>query len=84
VVKEGSELTVLTYMSMVTHSLEAIERTGIDAELVDLRFLDRASIDWDTLGESIRKTNNVLIVEQGAAGTSYGGMAFGSTSTSVL
>jgi 2-oxoisovalerate dehydrogenase E1 component len=73
VVKEGSELTVLTYMSMVTHSLEAIERTGIDAELVDLRFLDRASIDWDTLGESIRKTNNVLIVEQGAAGTSYGG-----------
>jgi 2-oxoisovalerate dehydrogenase E1 component len=73
VVKEGSELTVLTYMSMVTHSLEAIERTEIDAELVDLRFLDRASIDWDTLGESIRKTNNVLIVEQGAAGTSYGG-----------
>ena len=73
IVRPGTEMTVLTYMSMVNHSQEALERTGIDAELVDLRFLDRASLDWDTVGESIRKTNNVLIVEQGAQGTSYGG-----------
>ena len=73
IVRSGTEMTVLTYMSMVNHSQEAMERTGIDAELVDLRFLDRASLDWDTVGESIRKTNNVLIVEQGAQGTSYGG-----------
>ncbi|MDA9917858.1 thiamine pyrophosphate-dependent enzyme [Pontimonas sp.] len=72
-VREGSEMTVLTYMSMVNHTREALESTGIDADLVDLRFLDRASLDWDTVGESIRKTNNVLIVEQGAVGTSYGG-----------
>src|SRR5690606_13347884 len=50
-----------------------IEQTGMDADLIDLRWLDRASIDWDTIGESIRKTNAVLIVEQGAIGTSYGG-----------
>ena len=73
IVRPGTEMTVLTYMSMVNHSQEAIESTGIDAELVDLRFLDRASLDWDTVGESIRKTNNVVIVEQGAQGTSYGG-----------
>ena len=72
-VREGSEMTVLTYMSMVNHTREALESTGIDADLVDLRFLDRASLDWDTVGESIRKTNNALIVEQGAVGTSYGG-----------
>jgi 2-oxoisovalerate dehydrogenase E1 component len=66
-------MTVLTYMSMVHHASEAIETSGIDAELVDLRFLDRASLDWETIGESVRKTNNVLIVEQGARGTSYGG-----------
>lgn len=58
---------------MVDHSLEAIEQTGIDGELIDLRWLDRASIDWDTIGESVRKTNAVLIVEQGSEGTSYGG-----------
>lgn len=71
--RDGSELTVISYLSMVRHSLEAIEQTGIDAELIDLRWLDRASIDWDTIGESIKKTNAVLIVEEGAQGTSYGG-----------
>jgi 2-oxoisovalerate dehydrogenase E1 component len=70
--RAGSEVTVISYLSMVGHSLEAIEQTGIDAELIDLRWLDRASIDWDTIGESIKKTNNVIIVEQGARGTSYG------------
>jgi 2-oxoisovalerate dehydrogenase E1 component len=71
--REGSEVTVLTYLSMVAHARQAIERTGVDAELIDLRFLDRASLDWQTVGTSIRKTNAVLIVEQGAQGTSYGG-----------
>jgi len=70
--RAGSELTVLTYLSMVAHSLEAVEQTGIDAEVVDLRWLDKASIDWSAIESSIRKTNNVLIVEQGARGTSYG------------
>jgi 2-oxoisovalerate dehydrogenase E1 component len=71
--REGSDMTVLTYLSMVHRAAEAIERTGIDAELIDLRWLDRASLDWQTIGASIRKTNNVLIVEQGARGPSYGG-----------
>jgi 2-oxoisovalerate dehydrogenase E1 component len=71
--RPGNDVTVLSYLSMVSHALAAIEETGIDAELIDLRFLDRASLDWDTVGASIRKTNAVLIVEQGAMGTSYGG-----------
>jgi len=70
--REGRAMTVLTYLSMVGHTLEAIEQAGIDAEVIDLRFLDRASLDWDTIETSIRKTNNVLIVEQGARGVSYG------------
>lgn len=72
VVRSGSEMTVLTYLSTVRHTLDAVERLGIDAEIIDLRSLDRASLDWETIGHSIRKTNNVLIVEQGALGTSYG------------
>lgn len=71
--RSGNEVTVLTYLSMVKHSLTAVEQTGIDAEVIDLRWLDRASFDWGTVEASIRKTNNVLIVEQGARGTSYGG-----------
>ena len=69
----GSDVTVISYLSMVAPCIEAIEQTGIDAELIDLRWLDRASLDWDTIEASVRKTNAVLIVEQGARGTSYGG-----------
>src|SRR5690606_9509835 len=72
--RQGSGMTVVTYLSMVNHSLEAAELVPeADAEVIDLRWLDRASVDWETIGESVRKTNNVLVVEQGAQGTSYGG-----------
>ncbi|UYN82659.1 MAG: MFS transporter [Microcella sp.] len=71
--REGGEVTVISYLSMVRHCIEAIEQTGVDAELIDLRWLDRASIDWATIESSVKKTNAVLIVEQGALGTSYGG-----------
>ncbi len=70
--RTGSDVTVISYLSMVKASLDAIEQTGVDGELIDLRWLDRASLDWETIGTSIRKTNAVLIVEQGARGTSYG------------
>ncbi|MDF3859197.1 dehydrogenase E1 component subunit alpha/beta [Achromobacter denitrificans] len=72
--REGSKVTILTYLSMVSRALKAAEEAGVDAEVIDLRTLDRASLDWDTIGASIQKTNNVLIVEQGARGTSYGAM----------
>ncbi len=71
--RAGNDVTVLTYLSMVSGALTAIEQSGIDAELIDLRFLDRASLDWRTVGDSVKKTNAVLIVEQGTQGTSYGG-----------
>ncbi len=71
--RTGEALTVVAYLAMVPETLAAVEETGIDAEVIDLRWLDRASLDWETLEASIRKTNRVLIVEQGAVGTSYGG-----------
>jgi 2-oxoisovalerate dehydrogenase E1 component len=71
--RSGSAVTVLTYLAMTQYVLDAVRSTGVDAEVVDLRWLDRASLDWPTIGESIRKTNRVLIAEQGPPGTSYGG-----------
>ncbi|MEV6985687.1 thiamine pyrophosphate-dependent enzyme [Sphaerisporangium sp. NPDC051017] len=71
--RTGSDLTVLTYLAMTNYVLEAVASVDVDVEVIDLRWLDRASIDWDTIGASIRKTNSVLIAEQGAVGTSYGG-----------
>lgn len=71
--REGSDLTILSYLAMTPYVLEAVEEGEIDAEVVDLRWLDRASIDWDTIEHSLTKTNKLLIAEQGARGTSYGG-----------
>ena len=72
--REGGDLTVISYLSMVNHCLEALDEVPeIEADLIDLRWLDQASLDWDTIEASVRKTNRVLIVEQGATGTSYGG-----------
>lgn len=72
--KSGSDVTVISYLAMTNYVMAAVEgQSAIDAEVIDLRWLDRASIDWDTIGDSIKKTNKVIIAEQGALGTSYGG-----------
>ncbi|NUS50774.1 MAG: MFS transporter [Nocardioidaceae bacterium] len=72
--RRGSDVTVLSYLGMTPYVLGAVEEHGgVDAEVIDLRWLDRASIDWDTIEESLTRTNQVLIAEQGAIGTSYGG-----------
>ena len=71
--RTGSAVTILTYLAMTGQVLKAVEETGVDAEVIDLRWLDRASLDWGTISDSVRKTGNVLIAEQGAVGTSYGG-----------
>ena len=73
IVRAGSRVTILTYLAMVEMTRSVVERLGIDAEIIDLRSLDRAGLDWETVEASIAKTGNVLIAEQGAAGTSYGG-----------
>jgi 2-oxoisovalerate dehydrogenase E1 component len=71
--RQGTRATVIAYLSMVHRTLEAAELLGADIDVIDLRWLDRASLDWSMIEASVRRTNNVMIVEQGAQGTSYGG-----------
>jgi 2-oxoisovalerate dehydrogenase E1 component len=71
--RHGTDVTVLTYLGMTPYVLEAAEGHEVDAEVIDLRWLDRASLDWSTIESSLTKTNQLLIAEQGAVGTSYGG-----------
>ncbi len=73
-VKSGGAFTVLTYLAMTPLALQVANEMGVDAEIIDLRSLDRAGIDWETIGASIRKTNNVVVLEQGPLTTSYGAM----------
>lgn len=74
VVRTGAAFTVLTYLAMTPLALKVAEQMGVDAEIIDLRSLDRAGIDWDTLDQSIQKTNNVVVLEQGSLTASYGAM----------
>jgi len=74
VARPGTQFTVLTYLSMTGKAIAAAEEMGLDVEVIDLRSLDRAGLDWDTIGASIEKTNNVAVLEQGSLTVSYGAM----------
>jgi 2-oxoisovalerate dehydrogenase E1 component len=74
VVRPGTQFTVLTYLAMTPKAVQAADEMGLDVEIIDLRSLDRAGIDWETIGASIEKTNNVVVLEQGPLTVSYGAM----------
>jgi pyruvate/2-oxoglutarate/acetoin dehydrogenase E1 component len=66
VVREGTDVTIVTAMKSVHDSLEAaseLEQHGISAEVIDLRTL--RPFDVETVVASVQKTNRVVVVEEG-------------------
>jgi pyruvate/2-oxoglutarate/acetoin dehydrogenase E1 component len=64
--REGTQVTILSWLLMVYKSLAAAQTLaakGIDAEVIDLRSL--SPLDWELAGRSIQKTGRVVIVEEG-------------------
>jgi 2-oxoisovalerate dehydrogenase E1 component len=74
VVREGSDVTVVTYGAVVQRSIvaaKAIEDAeGISAEVIDLRTL--SPVDWSTIAASIRKTNRVIVAYEDCMSWGYG------------
>lgn len=65
VVREGSDISVITWGMMVQRSLEAarkLEEKGSGVEVIDLRTLN--PLDMDSIMKSVRKTGKVLIVHE--------------------
>lgn len=66
VVREGKDVTIITYGAMVHTSLKAadeLEKTrGLQAEVIDLRTL--VPLDIDTIVQSIKKTNRAIVVQE--------------------
>lgn len=65
VCREGKDITIVAYSRMVLLALEAAEHLAaesIDADVIDLRSLK--PIDWETIGDSVKKTHNVIVVEE--------------------
>lgn len=65
VVRKGSEVTILTYSRMRHHVMQAVKtltQQGHDPEVIDL--ISLKPLDFETIGESIRKTHRVIVVEE--------------------
>ena len=66
IMREGKNVTIVSYSIGVGVALEAAEKLaaeGIDAEVVDLRTL--RPLDTATVLESLKKTNRMVVVEEG-------------------
>ena len=66
IMREGSDVTIVSYSIGVGFALEAAEtlaEDGIDAEVIDLRTL--RPLDRQTILESLAKTNRLVIAEEG-------------------
>lgn len=63
--REGTDLTIVSYskpMRLVAEAAEELARTGIQAEIVDLRSL--RPLDMETVHTSVRKTNRCVVVDE--------------------
>ncbi|GGD46541.1 pyruvate dehydrogenase complex E1 component subunit beta [Croceicoccus pelagius] len=66
IVREGSDVTIVSYSIGVGLALEAAERLageGIEAEVIDLRTL--RPLDTGTVLASLKKTNRLVVAEEG-------------------
>jgi 2-oxoisovalerate dehydrogenase E1 component len=74
IVKEGNDLTVITYGATVPRALQAaqkIEREhNVSVELIDLRTLN--PYDWEAIATSVRKTSRVLVAHEDTLSWGYG------------
>lgn len=65
VAKQGNQVTIVSFNKMMKVALAAaaeLEKEGISAEVIDLRTI--RPLDWQTILESVKKTNRLVIVEE--------------------
>jgi pyruvate dehydrogenase E1 component beta subunit len=64
--RQGKDVTLVSYSKMIQVTLEAADKLaeqGIEAEVIDLRSL--RPLDTQPILESVRKTNRLVVVEEG-------------------
>lgn len=70
VVREGQDLTVLAYGTMVHVALSVVEELGVDADVIDLRTL--MPLDIETIEASVRKTGRCLVIHEATRTGGFG------------
>ncbi len=69
-VREGEDLTVVSYGAGVHWAMEILEKHELSADLIDLRTLQ--PLDEEAIFESVRKTGKLIILQED---TLFGGIA---------
>ncbi|MBB6144035.1 2-oxoisovalerate dehydrogenase E1 component [Silvibacterium bohemicum] len=73
-VREGKDLTLVTYGALVPRALQAAQKAhrehGIETEILDLRTLN--PYDWEAIAESVRKTSRVIVAHEDMLSWGYG------------
>lgn len=71
VVRAGKSLTILAYGTMVHVAVAAVERSGIDAEIIDLCTL--LPLDLATIVASVTKTGRCVVLHEATRTSGFGG-----------
>ena len=73
-VRQGDDITVITYGAVVPRTLQAAQRIerdhGVTVELLDLRTL--SPYDWDAIASAVRKTSRVIVAYEDVLSWGYG------------
>jgi len=73
VVREGHDVSIITYGAVVHRAEVAAEhlaREGVSVEILDLRSL--SPYDWEAIAASVRKTNRVIVAYEDMLSWGYG------------
>jgi 2-oxoisovalerate dehydrogenase E1 component beta subunit len=71
VVREGGDVTIVTYGTMVHVCVAAARGLGLDAEIIDVRTM--VPLDVETLVNSVQKTGRCVIAHEATRFGGYGG-----------
>ena len=73
-VREGKDLTLVTYGALVPRALQAAQRASrelnVETEVIDLRTL--SPYDWEAIAESVRRTSRVIVAHEDVLSWGYG------------
>ncbi len=73
-VREGNQITIITYGAVVPRALQAAQRAerehNLSVEIIDLRTL--SPYDWEAIATSVRKTSRVIIAYEDMLSWGYG------------
>jgi 2-oxoisovalerate dehydrogenase E1 component beta subunit len=70
VAREGSEVTILAYGTMVHVAIATAEAQGIDAEVIDLRTI--VPVDIETIEASVKKTGRCVVFHEATRTAGFG------------